>query len=182
MCYMCKLASISTAKDAALYGPPGSTIYSNVWRDNGWEDSLESHEEFVGSLASPNQLATSPMFRNWMIHSDLLHTLYRSILPQFLGSAIMLMAAEKLWSTGGKAHNLQVAHRLCVDYLRKCGCRISIDDFTIENFKGDHGYAELPGKGSDAKLVALWLPTQTAILHARCSADQCFRVLDAWPG
>ena len=179
MCYICKLASVSTNRDPRLYAPAGSTIYSNVWEDNGWKDSSESHAEFVQSLQLPNDLATSPLFQNWMIHSDMLHVLYRGILPQFLGSAIISMARENFWSQNGIAHNLQVAHRLCVDHLHRNGLRISLDDFRSDKFKGDNGYFELPGKGSDAKLVAQWLPTQTAKLVLLDESNQSFKVLDA---
>ena len=176
---VCKKASTSTFRDPRLHAPDGCTIYSNVWPGNGWENSVETHAEFVASLDLPNHLALSPNFRNWMVHADLLHVLYRGVLPQFVGSIIILLAQDNFWHQKGVAENLQTAYRLCNDYLKQRGCRISLDEFKADAFKGEHGYAELPGKGSDSKLISFWVLTQVAKYWNRNSQDQLARVLHA---
>ena len=180
MCYMCKGACTSTWRDARLFAPNDCNIYTNVWPNNPWQHTLESHAEFLQSLTDPNELAQHPMFRNWMLHSDLLHVLYRGVLPQFLGSVLVLFARHKFWNSKGLAENLHVAYRGCVDFLARCGCRISLDEFTVDNLKGEHGFPELPGKATDAKLISFWILFYTTKYHRANAEDQMARVLNAF--
>ena len=180
MCYMCKGASASTWQDARLFATHDCNIYTNVWPNNPWQHTLESHAEFLQSLPFPNELAQNPMFRNWMLHSDLLHVLYRGVLAQFLGSVIVFLAGQKFWNSKGLAENLQVAYRGCVDFLASRGCRVSLDEFTLDNLRGEHGYPELPGKATDGKMISFWILWETTKYCRANAEDQMARVLNAF--
>ena len=110
---------------------------------------------------------------------DTLHVVYRGYLPEFVGSAIMELARDKLWSTGSLQANLDAAFRSCKLFLEttKLG-QLSLDDFSKSSLDGDDGFPSLPGKGHDAKLVALWLPRQTRLWLLRSPSDHA-RVLDS---
>ena len=167
MCHVCKAASLHS-----------TTSYTNVFPGSGWWGTNETHSEFLASLDKPNRLAQSVHFRNHMIFNDTLHVVYRGYLPEFVGSAIMELAKEKFWSTGSLQANLDAAFRSCKLFLEstKLG-QLSLDDFSKSSLDGEEGFPSLPGKGHDAKLVALWLPRQTKLWLQKSPSDHA-RVLD----
>jgi hypothetical protein len=167
ICHICKEASLHS-----------TTSFTNVFPGSGWWGTDETHAEFLGSLSAPNRLALSMHFRNFMIYNDTLHVIYRGFLPEFLGSAIMELAHAKFWNNGTLQFNLDEAFRRCKLFLQstKLG-QLSLDDFSKISFDGEFGFPSLAGKGHDAKLVALWLPTQTRLWNLRSPSDHA-RVLD----
>ena len=182
MCYLCAGASVRSSKETVFYTGPSNTTYTNVFQGSRWWGTDESHEDFVASLSLPNLLALSPYFKNFMVRSDTLRVIYRGFLPEFCGSAIMELASECFWAEGATTQaNLDVAYRTCVAFCKrhKLGM-LSLDDFSKGAFDGDFGFPALPGKGVDSKLVALWLPSQTAVYLETAKSDHA-KVLDVNP-
>jgi hypothetical protein len=116
-----------------------------------------------------------------MIWNDTLHVIYRGFLPEFLGSALMELAAEKVWLPSRSLQdNLDRAYSMCRDFLSSSGLgRLSLDDFAKSSFDNDHNFPALPGKAQDSKLIALWLPSQTRLLVQKTDSDHN-RVLDVF--
>lgn len=184
MCPTCKLASARSEGESAFFTghAASNATYSNVLGPNSclWEGSEETHNEWLLSLKDPNKLAQSPCFKNWMIWHDLLHVLYRGILPEFVGSVLKVLSIDQFWCPGKSvAVNLSRGFSLCERFCRDRGLgSLSLDEITVDNMQGDHGFAELPGKAADCKLFALWLPTQTKRYMEILQTDQS-RVIDA---
>ena len=139
----------------------------------------ENHQDFLAGLTLPSSLAISPLFRNLMIWHDTLHVIYRGFLPEFCGSIIVCLGRERFWAPNKTlGENLAAAYTLCSTFLKtqKIGS-LSLDEFSADSFLDELGFPSLPGKAVDAKLVALWLPSQTKLYVASTGSDKS-KVMD----
>ena len=176
MCHICNVASTKSRNEGVFHTGPGNTTYSNVFEPVF--DTLESHEDFIASLTMPNKLALFSGFKNCMIFNDPLHVIYRGFLPEFLGSVLLDLAMSHYFAPSKTIQiNLDVAYQRCAAFLQRHGLgSLSLDDFTKEGLDDEYGFASLPGKATDAKLVCHWLASETPLVAQNGAADS--RVID----